>query len=157
MAWSTVNFGKHKGKTLPQIVFTDPDYFFWAMGEGVFRKKGDLEREAKDIWHKARNIRIPGNDKDQLRAEYSIHFPTGKFGDMEIVPVSQARHEGSTRTIRKNVIDLNVPRQLASYDKLGCRTLLSCVKYALFRSSKARMTREKCEKFFADDRNFVIR
>jgi len=30
MAWSTLPFGKHKGKTLPQIVFADPDWFFWA-------------------------------------------------------------------------------------------------------------------------------
>jgi len=44
MAWSILPFGKHKGKTLPQIVFTDPDWFFWAMEENVF--KGPLKREA---------------------------------------------------------------------------------------------------------------
>jgi hypothetical protein len=29
MSWTTVNFGKYTGKTLPQIVLADPNYFFW--------------------------------------------------------------------------------------------------------------------------------
>jgi hypothetical protein len=37
MAWSTLNFGKHAGKTLPQIVFADPDWFFWAIETNVFK------------------------------------------------------------------------------------------------------------------------
>ena len=39
MKWTVVNFGKFKDKnlTLPQIVLQDPDWFFWAVGEGVFK------------------------------------------------------------------------------------------------------------------------
>ena len=84
MAWSILPFGKHKGKTLPQIVFTDPDWFFWAMEENVF--KGPLKREAERIDARARAIRIPNNSAGNLEAEYLVHPPTGKFGNMEIVP-----------------------------------------------------------------------
>jgi len=36
MRWSTLKSGKYEGKTLPQVLFKDPDYFFWAIEEGVF-------------------------------------------------------------------------------------------------------------------------
>jgi hypothetical protein len=29
--WSKLYFGKHVGKSLPQILFYDPDYFFWGI------------------------------------------------------------------------------------------------------------------------------
>jgi hypothetical protein len=28
--WSVLDFGKHKGRTLPWVMFHDPDWFFWA-------------------------------------------------------------------------------------------------------------------------------
>ena len=45
MAWTPLNFGQYSGKTLPHILLTDPDYFFWAHGEDVF--KGQLASEAE--------------------------------------------------------------------------------------------------------------
>lgn len=139
MAWSTLAFGKHKGKTLPQIVFADPDWFFWAIEENVF--KGPLRREAERIDARARAIRIPNNTAGNLEAEYLVHPPTGKFGNMEIVPASRPLHQGSSPAFRKDVIDLSVPRNIAPYDKLGCRTLVSSAKYVLFGSTSTRMTK----------------
>jgi hypothetical protein len=153
MPWSIVKFGKHSGKTLPQIVFDDPDWFFWAIEENVF--KGPLSREAMVIGARARTIRIPNNDTGNLVAEYFVHPPTRKFSHMEIIPLSQPKHEGSSPTFRSDVIDLSVPRQIASYDKLGCRSLLSSVKNVLFGSKSARMTQERCGEFFDDSGNFL--
>jgi len=152
MPWSIVKFGKHLGKTLPQIVFSDPDWFFWAIEEDVF--KGSLSGEAKVIYVRARAIRIPNNNTGDLVAEYFVHPPTGRFYHMEIVPVSQPRHEGSSPSFRSDVIDLSVPRQIASYDKLGCRSLLSSVKDVLFGSKSARMTQERCGAYFDESTNF---
>ena len=78
MAWTKLWFGKkHKGKTLPQIMFKDPDWFFWAIEKGVFKNKGKLGEEAWEIYQKARKIKIPRNIKlplnfyeDELVAEY---------------------------------------------------------------------------------------
>ncbi len=47
VAWSELTFGKHKGKTLPQVLFADPEYFFWAYEERVF--KGGLAAEAEEL------------------------------------------------------------------------------------------------------------
>lgn len=154
MAWSILRFGKHKGKTLPQIVFADPDWFFWAIEKDVF--KGPLEGEAERINARARAVRIPNNTAGNLEVEYFVHRPSGKFGGMEIVPASQPLHEGSSPAFRGDVIDLSVPRKIAPYDKLGSRNLLSSAKRLLFGSTSARMTQERCEEFFDDPENFVL-
>lgn len=73
MAWTVVNFGKYKGKnkTLPQIVFDDPDWFFWALGVGAFC--GPLEAEADRLADRAQRIRIPDPDWRDLVAEYTTN------------------------------------------------------------------------------------
>ncbi|AHK05179.1 MULTISPECIES: exodeoxyribonuclease X C-terminal domain-containing protein [Rhizobium/Agrobacterium group] len=40
--------GKYKGKTLPQLLLTDPNYFSWAMEQDDFFRSG-LAKEAADI------------------------------------------------------------------------------------------------------------
>jgi hypothetical protein len=92
----------------------------------------------------------------KLIAEYLVHSPSGKFGDMQVVPATQPLHEASSRAFRKDVIDLSVPRNIAPYDKLGCWTLVSSAKYVLFGSASSRMTKERCEMFFDNPANFVI-
>jgi hypothetical protein len=155
MSWSTVNFGEHSGKTLPQIVFVDPDWFFWAVEKGdVFR--GSLIHEAGIIDARARAIRIPNNSAENLLAEYVLHSPSGKFSHMQIVPASQPKHEGSSPTFRRDRIDLSVPHRIAQYDKLGNRNLLSSAKDVLFGSKSARMTKERCGAFFDDPSNFIL-
>lgn len=48
MAWTPLNFGQYSGKTLPHLLLTDPDYFFWAHGDHVF--KGQLASEAEVLF-----------------------------------------------------------------------------------------------------------
>ncbi len=156
MSWSKIYFGKHKGKTLPQVVFSDPDWFFWAIDDGVFDGKGALKIEAKEIYKKATSIRIPEEGNEELVAEYGLRPSNGTFCDLEIVPKSRPPHEGSTRTFRLPVIDLSVPRRIKDYDKLGCRLLISTAKFYLFGDSKRKMTKKRCEEFFSDDSNFDI-
>jgi hypothetical protein len=79
MAWTKVNFGKHSGKTLPQIAFADPDYLYWAIGDKLFAK-GPLAAEAKDVARKAQRIRIQGCDPGEKKVRYYTHNPSGKLG-----------------------------------------------------------------------------
>lgn len=39
MPWSIVSFGRHSERTLPQIIFSDPDWFFWAIEKGFSKIK----------------------------------------------------------------------------------------------------------------------
>ena len=79
MAWTKLWFSKHKGKTLPQVMFSDPDWFFWAFENGVFGEKGRLEAEAKDVYRKAQSIKIPQmRDRNWWQNMACIH-QTGRF------------------------------------------------------------------------------
>lgn len=160
MAWTTLTFGRHKGKSLPQIVFSDPDWFFWAHEEGTFRGKGRLETEAEEIHKRACAIRIPETvevgDDDDLVVEYLIHQPTGKFAKFEIVPKSRPLHVGSSPASRLPVIDLSAPRRIGQYDKLGYRIMIGELKYYVFGDPSYHMTRRRCERFFEDDDNFEL-
>ncbi len=154
MAYTEITFGKHEGKILPQVLFSDPDYFFWAFEKGVFKDKGSLAEEASEIHHQATRIRIPHDGAEELLAEYIIHPGTRKFVGMNIVPSSRTGHAGSP-AFRRAVIDLSAVRQIAKYDKCGGRLLLTQVKQYVFSDPKQRMTRERCEQFFEDAGNFV--
>lgn len=155
MLWSIVHFGKHDGKTLPQIVCSDPDWFFWAMANNVFARRPVLLREATDLHHKATHIRIPNNSKGELEVEYIIDAPTGKFSHFEIVPSSKPVHQGSSRAFRKSVIDMSVPRTFGRYDKLGCKLLITSFKSYLFGNESVRLTKNRCEAFFDNSENFI--
>lgn len=156
MTWSILEFGKHKGKTLPQILFTDPDWFFWSVEDGVFKDKGMLYNEAVDIFNKAKNIIIPqvkGNEK--LIVEWVIHKATGKLSSMDFVHASKPIHVGSCH-IYTPLIDLSIPRKIAQYDKFGYRIMLKALKLFLFNNASERMTKAKCEDFFDTEANFDL-
>jgi len=154
MTWLKLTFGKYRGKTLPRIVLSDPDWFFWAMENNVFLKYGErLAKEAKDIDNKARNIRIPCKEGEDLVAEYVIHYTTTVCG-MEIVPRSKPLYDASSD--RKDVIDLSMPHRYKNYDKLGAKFLLKNAKEYLFGDSKYYLTRARCEAFFEDNSNFML-
>lgn len=156
--WTVVNFGKYegKGKTLPQLVLTDPDWFFYLVAKGAFR--GPLEAEAAELSRRARSIRIPPDDKGAKRdAEYLIHAPTGKFGAIHLIPKTQSTHQGGSPVFcRLDHIDLSVPSRIKNYDKLGCKLLVDSLKEPLFGSSKARITKKLAEEFFDNDSNFDL-
>ena len=141
-------FGKFTGKTLPQVVFADLDYFFWLHDENILH--GRLRLEAEEIHRKATAIRLP---QPGLVAEYTYHPALGFFG-VDLVPENRAAHEGSARTTRLPFFNLSVPRMAAPYDKAGGRLLVRSVKFHLFGDPNFKMTRQRCEEFFDDDDNF---
>jgi len=155
MIWSILTFGRHNGKTLPQVVFADPDYFFWAYRAGVLERYG-MQDEAEAVYSRAVSIRIPQKGPQKLVAEYAVHPSVGKFVNMEIVPESRPPHQGSTHTTRLPVFDLSFPWRIASYDKAGGKALVDALKVYLFGDPHYRLTKEHCERFFENDANFVL-
>jgi hypothetical protein len=118
MIWTKINFGKHKGKTLSQAIFDDPDWFFWSYGNKVF--KGALACEAPELYRKARSIRVPPKNGQRMLVEYIIHKPTGKFGMMRLIPDGPDLEYLNVSP----VIDFYTPRAYAGYDKTGCKNLV---------------------------------
>jgi hypothetical protein len=147
MHWTTLNFGTHEGKSLPQIVISDPDWFFWAVARGVF--EGRLAAEAEDLVKKATAIKIPKPHSKRWRVEYRYE-DKGKFLGFEFVKAkSHFRHHAT----RQPHLDLSCVRRGKAYDKKGCRNLLRDFRRRYF--GKRSATKRRCEKFFSKSKNFV--
>ena len=149
--WSVVNFGKFAGKgfSLPQILTKDPDYFFWGVDEGVF--KWALQREAEILARRATAIKIPKGDDIGDCIQYWL-TPDGKFSGFAVIDQTQPAHVGSSTEIRRPVLNLEMPRKIKGYDKLGCRLMRKTFKYHWFGDKN--FTRARVEDFFSDARNF---
>jgi len=156
MSWIKIYWNcEYQGLTLPQVLFKNPGWFFWMVREEKFENKGQIAKEAEELNRKARRIRIPDKEGKNLVADYYVQ-PSGemRFAIMEIVPEKQEPTGGHCS--RKKMIDLRIPFNIKSYDKLGNSLLIKNVKGFLFQNSKLRMTRKRCEAFFDNDSNFVL-
>lgn len=150
MDWTTINFGKHKGKTLPQIIFDDADWFFYAYEQGYF--KNGLAHEAREVYRRARSIRIPEQDGKKMLVEYRFDPRTGKFATMFLI----AEGPIFERQTVSSVIDFCVPKSRAPYDKLGNKNFVFALKAILFGDQSRRLSKQAREEFFSDDANFVL-
>lgn len=150
MDWTAINFGKHKGKTLPQIIFDDADWFFYAYEQGYF--KNGLAREAREVYRRARSIKIPEQDGQKMLVEYRFDPRTGKFATMFLI----AEAPIFERQTVSSVIDFCVPKSLAPYDKLGNKNFVFALKAILFGDRSRRLSKQAREDFFSDDANFVL-
>ena len=154
MEWTKVNFGSKKGMTLPQVMFKDPDWFFWAYEKNAFQVQGVLAREAKEIYRKAQKIKIPQRNGEKMVVEYIIDKTTEKFGTMQIVPESRPYHKGSSTFFRSDVIDMSIPRQIYPGDKFGNQNFILALKIILFGNTSYKMTKRRCGEFFENGHNF---
>ena len=150
MKWTPLNFGKYKGKTLPQVMFKDPDWFFDGHEKGYF--KNTLPLEAIEIYRRARSIRVPHQNGQKMLVEYIIHKPNGKFGTMHLIKAAP----GLQHLYVSPVIDFYVPKAYGYYDKTGYKNFVHALKGILFGNNSRRMSRKACEEFFSDDDNFDL-
>jgi len=150
MKWTPLNFGKYEGKTLPQVMFKDPDWFFHGDEKGYF--KNGQAHEAREIYCRSRSIKVPQRDGQKMRAEYIIHNPNGKFGTFRLIEDGP----GLQHLYTMPVIDFYVPRSCSDYDKYGYENFLFALKGILFGNNSRRMSRKACEEFFSDDDNFDL-
>jgi hypothetical protein len=151
MRWTTLTFGKHAGKTLPQIILSDADWVFWALNKGVF--KGRLANEAAKLVQRATAIKIPKADHKRWQVEYS-YDDTGGFRGFRFVKADTPLPYES-RSIRwLPYLDLSYVRRGKAYDKRGCRNLLRDFRHHFF-GDNTRLTKRRCEQFFSNKKNFL--
>jgi hypothetical protein len=157
MYYNILDFGRYAGKSLPQIILHDPDWFFWALESGVFDGQRLPTEQVQWLGHCARNIQIPDGSKGPRIALYSLHEPTGKFLDVQFAYACDVTDTVPNGFLVRPVIDLSVPRTIAAYDKTGGKRLLRSVRRMMFGQERIYLTRERCESFFNNESNFVMR
>jgi hypothetical protein len=150
MNWTVLNFGKHRGKSLPQIIFDDADWFFYGYESGYF--KNGLAIEAQEIYRRARSIRVPQRNGHRMLVKYTIHKPNGTFGMMSLIPDVP----GLGHLKVSSVIDFYVPRSCVKNDKTGYKHFVSGLKAIYFGDVSHRMNRKAREDFFNDNDNFDL-
>jgi len=141
-------------KTLPQILFQEPGYFFERFESGDWEQEGDqVCKEACKLYVRATNIRVPQKGPEKLVVEYTCDDWIWKVVHVEIVPESRPPHR---RSFRNPVLDLSAGRGIGDYDKLGGELAVIAVKDLLLGGRDTRMTQARCEAFFDNDRNFAL-
>jgi len=148
-----LKFGKHAGKTLPQVAIADPNWLFWAKDNIGFY--GRLADEVDEIAYKASHIKIPEPDPENWRVEYRFELnntPAYKFANFHIISARQAE-SCSSPSIISTFLDLSFPRRVKNPTKLDYKMMLQQFNYLFF--YKKEMNREQCERFFRNYQNFV--
>ena len=150
MTWTDLPFSRHAGLTLPQVLFKDPGWFFWAHTRPLH---GDVAYEVQALYPKATRIRVPGTEG--LVVEYVLDPRAGGLAVVQLVPEAVGGDVGGSRSFTRPYIDLGIPSQLAHYDKTGGKVVVNFLKVKYFGSTSNKMTRERCAEFFDDARNFM--
>jgi hypothetical protein len=146
--WTTLTFGKHAGRTLPQVVLSDPNWFFWAVGKGIF-EGGRFADEAAVLAYRATHIKIPKPNPKNWEVEYRRE-PEGRFLGFGFVDANSPPYGG---VIRLPCLDLSSVRRGNIHDKRDCRRMIQNVRTFYF--GGLNLTRKRCEAFFDRKRNFV--
>jgi hypothetical protein len=154
MSWSVVPFGKYAGRTLPEIILTDPDWFFWVLP----KLYGRLETEARDLARKARAIKIPKRLGKKLEVEYRYEFDNRSVLGRRFCGFAFVNGEArpSQWKTRLPYLDLALPLREKKYNKRAGRILIQDFRLNYFGKHK-RLTKKRCEKFFTNERNFIDR
>jgi hypothetical protein len=153
--WNILNFGRYSNKTLPQVVLSDPDYFFRANDTFVFYKQGFLE--ASDLAGKARHIKIPKPETEDWGVKYDFEPDTRKFCGFKLVhgfaPVEVLGMPGCMWKPAKH-LDLSIVYRPNRRDKAANDCLLRDFKLHYFGNANAKLSRGQCEEFFEDTTKF---
>ena len=153
MNWTTQGFGKHKGKTIPQIMWADSDWAFWAYEKKAL--KGYMFQQLRYVCQRASSIRIPPRGGETTFVEYA-HDHKRKFAGIYLHTESELKGFERVPCNTSNVIDMGYPHRCSKYDKLGNKILIENVKTILFGDKSYKMSKRRCEEFFEDDGNFVL-
>jgi hypothetical protein len=63
ITWTPLPFGKHKGKTLPQVICSDPSWFLWAVDKDIFYSP--LAFEADTLHRRLQGVIAPKKHPDR--------------------------------------------------------------------------------------------
>ena len=113
---------------------------------------GRLGTEARDLARKARTIKIPNGHRRKLEVEYRYDVDD-RFCGFAFV---KAEAQRSQWTMRLSHLDLAWPLRGKKYNKRAGRILIRDFRLNYFGKHK-RLTKQRCEEFFSNDKNFLCR
>ena len=149
MEFTTLKFGKHEGKTIPEVLFSDPSWFFWAFDNGIFQQHGRPQKEAAELAYRARHIKIP-RDRPE---EWQVNFYANRRGQFMGFLVERKDDLSKTGTGFAFAMAGFSLRHVCQMNKTDAVWFLREIKSYLF-GERVRVTKKRAQDFFADKRNF---
>lgn len=143
--WLKLTFGKHKGKTLPQVICSDPSWFLWAVRENVFKYRHD--REVAILARRAQGIKIPKRHPGKWIVEYRYDSDR-RFVEFDIVRRTDhpyLKHNSQWPCLNLALVEVRYRREW--------RNFIRDFREHFFGGKN--LTRERCERFFSDRSHFV--
>ena len=148
--WVHLDFGRHAGKTLPELVFTDPQYFFQTLTDEIFHD--DLFIQAAIINRRMKHI-LPPRPRPS-KWEFLIDLGSEKeFKDFKIVMIDNREHEKEQWQFRAKHLNLSV---VAEQSRAVCEKMLSRIKEEFFPEAGENLSRPDYEKFIWRNSNFDL-
>ena len=157
MYWQTLNFGRYKNTTPPQVVLHDPKYFFSGIKARVFEDRG-FDMQAWHLDHRARNIKIPKPYGEKWRVYYHFKPGTDIFHGFRFVHrVAVEGFDDPFMWQPPIKLDLSVAYRHNRDGKDANERLLRDFKFHYFGNAHENLSREQCDEFFECDENFYER
>ena len=156
MSWKIVDFGKHEGKSLPQIAFIDPDYLFWGVERDVFHEDPMLALQARTVAGRAQRILIPDNSVMNKSVRYMVDRRRGKLDAVLLIDMHKGAEMGYSHPNDQRHFDLSYARRLCAYDKHGAKLIVRAIKRDVFGDPRTYLKKKLVERFFDDETNFAM-
>ena len=153
MQWIELEFGKHSGRSLPQIAFANPGYLLWLQERDVLKTR-ELRRQLSYVLWRAQHILIPDNVDGNRRVRYYGKDWTEKRTTKVEVVGAEVPSPKSVFSRDVEYFDLLYAVKRDGFDKSGTRLIVAAVKRRVFGDPEVRLTRAWIEDFFNDGSKF---
>jgi hypothetical protein len=167
-SWIEMKFGKHAGKSLPEILVNDPSFVInYLYGSICFKPllkscptRFELERahQLQVLEYRSQNIVVPANKRDTH--EFAIlKDKDGVFRYVGLVrrgkKISRDKLKGYILVKRTSKLDLSIPYEFEN-SSLGLERMCRCFKKIFFKHDILGPQPNEIIKFFTDRTNFDL-
>ena len=143
--WTTLPFGRHAGKTLPQVICVDPAWFLWLAGQTSLY--GAIAHDATVLHRRTCAIKIPKRRPEKWLVEYCYDVDQ-RFVRFDIVRTDSWPY--SKYSLRLPVLNMGL---IKARFRGEWKNFVRDLRRIYFRGKP--MTKERAERFFGDLSNFV--
>ena len=148
--WTPIDFGKYEGLTIPELIFLDASYFYWALTSNLF--KNMLQLEAVVVESRLRHIKVP--KAVAVPSVFVIRLKNDVFEDFAIVEKSIASRKKSNNVRITSCLDFSLVSRPDHATDRARQVMIDKIKYHFFEKDSDRLKPRDYEQFLGDPDKF---
>lgn len=146
--WTIIDEGKYEGLTIPELVFGDLGYFYWAISVGLF--EGQLKLEADSVESRLKHIKLPLTVSPN--SIFVIQLRNGMFYDFSIQEKGSVKGNKSDLKIASH-LDVSLVSCPGFHTERPRKKMLERVKQYLFTKEPHELGRKDYQVFLGNPDN----